>query len=353
MEYKVSTKKIFLLLAGGLSILTAGAQTGHIPFLQKTFPRESIRQVESHTSGGNISVYGEPSGQARVEVYISSNNGRRDSELSREEIQKRLDEEYELIISVNGDKLTATARSKERNNMNWRRGLSIGFKIYVPQAVSTSLRTSGGNINMKDLSGTEDFSTSGGNLDIDNLSGKVRGRTSGGNVSITGSKDDIDITTSGGNMDAEHCEGTIHLATSGGNINLRALKGTVNATTSGGHVEGESITGELRTGTSGGNIDLRDLSCSVRASTSGGNIYVTVKETGKYVDLSNSSGSINLEMPQGQGLDLKIYGERVHAGTLNNFHGAMDEKHIDGTLNGGGIPVKVDGNSGNVHLTFR
>jgi len=310
--------------------------------------------VESHTSVGNISVYGESSGQARVEVYISSNNGRRGGdELSREEIQKRLDEEYELIVAVNGDKLTATARSKERNNTNWRRSLSIGFKIYVPQAVSTSLRTSGGNINMKDLSGTEDFSTSGGNLDIDNLSGKIRGRTSGGNVSITGSKDDIDITTSGGNMDAEHCEGTIRLGTSGGNVNLRALKGDVHATTSGGHVDGEAITGELQAGTSGGNVDLRDLSCSVKAYTSGGSINVTVKVPGKYVDLSNSSGSINLEMPQGQGLDLKIYGERVHAGTLNNFHGEMDERHISGTLNGGGIPVKVDGNSGNVRLSFK
>jgi DUF4097 and DUF4098 domain-containing protein YvlB len=352
MEYRKSTKKAFLLLAGGLSVLVAGAQSGNNPFLQKTFPRESIRQVESHTSGGNISVYGEASGQARVEVYIYSNNGRRDGDLSKEEIQKRLDAEYDLILSVDGGKLTASARSKEKN-MNWRKSLSIGFKIYVPQAVSTLVRTSGGNINMKDLTGTEEFATSGGNLDIDNLSGKIRGRTSGGNISITGSKDDIDVTTSGGNMDAEHCEGTIRLSTSGGNIHLRALKGDIHATTSGGEVDGEAIAGELRTGTSGGNVDLRDLACSVKASTSGGNINVTVKTVGKYVDLSNSSGSINLEMPQGQGLDLKIYGDRVHAGTLSNFHGVMDEKHITGTLNGGGIPVTVDGNSGNVRLTFR
>jgi DUF4097 and DUF4098 domain-containing protein YvlB len=353
MEYGRSIKKAFLLLAGGLSILTAGAQrSGNAPFLEKSFPRESIRQVEAQTSGGNISVYGTASGQARVEVYVWANNGRNSAEPSREEIQKRLNEEYDLVVSVSGDKLTATAHSKGGNN-GWRHNLSIGFKIYVPEAVSSMVRTSGGNISMKDLSGTENFTTSGGNLDIDNLTGKIKGRTSGGNVSIMGSKDDIDVTTSGGNMDAEHCEGMIRLSTSGGNINLRALKGTVHAVTSGGHVEGEAITGELQAGTSGGNVDLRDLSCSVKASTSGGNIYVTVKEAGKYVDLSNSSGSIDLEMPKGQGMDLKIYGERVHAGTLNNFHGVMDEKHIDGTLNGGGIPVKVDGNSGNVHLSFR
>jgi DUF4097 and DUF4098 domain-containing protein YvlB len=345
-------KKMYFLFVFGLGALAAGAQSGRAPFLQKSFARESIRQVETQTSGGNISVTGEASGEARVEVYISSNNGRNNDALSKEEIQKRLEEEYDLNISLNGNKLTATARPKQRN-MNWRRGLNISFKIFVPQAVSSSVLTSGGNINMKNLSGTEDFRTSGGNLDIDQLSGKVTGRTSGGNVAITDSKDDIDVSTSGGNIQAEHCEGTIRLVTSGGNLDLRALKGTVHATTSGGHVGGEAITGELQTRTSGGNIDLRDLSCSLRASTSGGSIDVRVKTPGKYIDLENSSGNITLELPQGQGMDLKIRGERVNTGTMSNFHGDMDEKHISGSLNGGGIPVTVDGNSGNVRLSFR
>jgi hypothetical protein len=71
------------------------------------------------------------------------------------------------------------------------------------------------------------------------------------------------------------------------------------------------------------------------------------------VDLTNSSGDISVSLPQGQGMDLRISGERVHSTVLNNFKGTFDEHHIDGTLNGGGIPVRVDGNSGEVHLSFR
>ena len=71
------------------------------------------------------------------------------------------------------------------------------------------------------------------------------------------------------------------------------------------------------------------------------------------MDLSNSSGDISLSLPQGQGMDLRISGERVHTTTLDNFKGRVDEHHIDGTLNGGGIPVRVDGNSGEVHLSFK
>jgi DUF4097 and DUF4098 domain-containing protein YvlB len=345
-------KKILFVFACGLQMLTVAAQSDHdAPFLQKSFSRDAIKQLLSETSGGNISVFGEATGDARVEVYIQPNNGRNGS-MSKEEIQKRLDEQFDLTLAVEGGTLKAIARHKERFD-NWNHSLSISFRIYVPDAVSSELRTSGGNISLKDLSGTEDFKTSGGNMDIQHLTGKLTGGTSGGNVSISDSKNSIDLHTSGGNMDATRCEGTIRMATSGGNMVLKEVKGDIHATTSGGEVEGEDIAGELRTSTSGGNIHLGNLSCSLAASTSGGNIDVSLKTMGKYLDLSNSSGDISVVLPAGQGMDLKISGERVHTGKLENFSGDVDKRSVAGKLNGGGIPVKVDGNSGNVEVSFR
>lgn len=153
-------------------------------------------------------------------------------------------------------------------------------------------------------------------------------------------------------MDAMYCEGKIQLETSGGNVGLRGVKGSIRASTSGGEVEGNKITGDLDARTSGGNIDLDEVAANLNASTSGGNIRVHFLST-KSVDLTNSSGDISVSLPQGQGMDLRISGERVHSTVLNNFKGTFDEHHIDGTLNGGGIPVRVDGNSGEVHLSFR
>lgn len=344
-------KKIFFLLACGLRVLALDAQSGEQqPFLQKSFPRGAVHELDAETSGGNISVYGSSSGDVRVEVYIRPDNGR--WSLSREEIQKRLDEQYDLTVDLDGNKLTAIARQK-RNMNNWRHGLSISFRIYTPETVGSHIRTSGGNLVLKDLSGNENFRTSGGNIDVDHLTGTIFGRTSGGNVSITDSHNDIDLETSGGNMDATRCEGKIQLATSGGNVGLRSIKGNIRATTSGGQVDGGQITGELQAHTSGGNIDLSEVSASLEASTSGGNIHVSFLSTGKYVDLSNSSGDITVQLPQNQGMDLRISGERVHTTAMNNFKGDQDEKHISGTMNGGGIPVKVDGNGGNVHVSFR
>lgn len=343
-------KKLSLLLFCGLLILTVTAQPGRSSaYIQKSLSGLSIQSVNAETSGGNISVTGVPDAEARLEVYVRGNRG---EDLNNEEIKRRLDEQFDLTISTDDHQLKAIVHPKR--NINWNKSLSVSFKIYVPEAVTTSLRTSGGNITLKKLSGAlQDFRTSGGNLDIDQLTGRIMGRTSGGNINISDSKQDIDLSTSGGNIEATHCEGTQHLATSGGDLRLRLLKGTIRASTSGGNVRGEEIDGELQARTSGGNIRMSDLTCSLNASTSGGDINVGFRDLGKYLEVTNSSGNVTMQLPQGKGLDLQISADRIRVSSLTNFKGESDEKHIDGTLNGGGIPVKVHNSSGDVELTFK
>ena len=344
-------KKNFLIVLAAVISLSASAQFNGAkePFITKSF-KESFNSTEVQTTGGNISVTGITSGDAKVEVYITSNNGLISP--SKEEIQKRLNEMYDLDISVANNKLVATAKSKERIN-NWKKTLNISFKLFVPKSTANDLSTSGGNIKLSDLSGGQDFTTSGGNLDIDNVSGKIRGRTSGGNIDLANSKDDIEIETSGGNIDAVNCEGNIRLSTSGGNLDFKDLKGNIRGTTSGGNVDGKNISGELFTETSGGNVHLKDLLCSVEASTSGGKIYVDVKQFGKYVTLNNSGGNVELSLPRGKGIDLNLEGDKVKTGRLENFSGKIEEDEIEGKLNGGGIPVKVRAGSGHISLALK
>ncbi len=343
---------LIISLLSCVSFIAAAQSSGdNTPFLVKSFANGSVTNVEAQTSGGSIHVSGADNGEIRVEVYIQSNNGR-PFELSKEEIQKRLDEDYELNISLNNNKLIAIAKSKDRM-LNWKRSLSVSFKIFVPRQVSTNLSTSGGSIHLANLSGTEDFETSGGSLHIDYLNGKITGRTSGGSIHVNHSKDDIDLTTSGGSIEANNCDGKIKLNTSGGSLKLEALKGTITATTSGGSVHGNDIDGELATHTSGGGITLEQISGSLDASTSGGSINVEMKELGKYVKLRNSGGHIDLQIPKDKGLDLKLYGENIKTDVLNNFSGSIDKNKIDGKLNGGGIPVTIDAGGGRLYLSFR
>ncbi|AXY74888.1 hypothetical protein D3H65_13220 [Paraflavitalea soli] len=341
---------LFLLLAG--SITYSVQAQNDAPYLTKSLKDAGIEQVLAETSGGNISITGDAAAEARIEVYVRPNNGR--SQLSKEEIEKRISEDYEFSIGTADHKLTAIAKPKNRfGRFDWKKALSISFRIYVPRNVATNLTTSGGNLDLAHLSGTQDFRTSGGNLQIDDLTGKIKGVTSGGNIHLKDSKDDITLSTSGGNIDARNSSGKLKLTTSGGNVTLEELKGNIDATTSGGSVRGNVVTGELYAVTSGGNVTMSELSCSISASTSGGNITVSLKELGSFVKLSNSGGNINLDLPGNKGLDLRITGDKVKASSLSNFSGKIEDDSIDGKLNGGGIPVTVRGNGGRVSLSIK
>jgi hypothetical protein len=263
-----------------------------------------------------------------------------------------LDEYYDLTVTASGNKLTAIAKLKNRIT-DWKRALNISFVIFVPENVSTDLSTSGGSISLLNLSGTENFRTSGGSLTVKKLSGKIIGETSGGSIEVSDSKDDIDLGTSGGSVTATNCMGKIRLGTSGGSVTLHDLNGDIKATTSGGSINGKNIIGELSAHTSGGSVGLHELSCSIDASTSGGSINVDIKEVGKYVRLNNSGGHIDLEIPKGKGYDLKLYADKINTESLSNFSGTTKETRIEGTLNGGGIPVTVDAGGGKINLSFR
>jgi len=340
---------IFLLAALQLSI-KAQDKWNKEPYMTKSLSSESIKDVEAQTSGGSISVSGVNVSEAKIEVYVSSNNNR--NELSKEEIQQRLNEMYNLTISVANNKLIATAKAKERIT-DWKKALNISFKIFVPKNVSTDLSTSGGSISLSNISGNQNFSTSGGSLNVDNVSGKVDGRTSGGSINLENSKDDIELTTSGGSINAKNCDGKLRLSTSGGSLDLKDLKGDIRATTSGGSVVGRNVEGELIAHTSGGSIHLSDLSCSLETSTSGGNIGVSIKQLGKYVKISNSSGNIDLELPKGKGMNLDLSGDKIKTDHLDNFNGKVDDDEVNGKLNGGGVTVKVDAGNGRIYLALK
>ncbi len=344
-------KNYFLLFAFACVANIALAQDSNkTPYETKSLANDGIRDVFVNTSGGSISVSGASGEAARVEIFVHGNNNQ---ELTREEIKKRLDEDYILQVSVNGHEVHATAKRKHENGMNWnwRRQLSISFKVFVPRQVATHLSTSGGSIHLDNLSGDENFSTSGGSLHVDHLSGMIKGETSGGSIQVSNSSDNINLETSGGSISANNCNGKIKLETSGGSLHLEGLKGSITANTSGGSIQASNIDGELITGTSGGSVNLMQMSCSLEASTSGGSMNVEMNHVGKYVKLDVSGGHVNLRLPSKQGLDLNLSANRINKPEMSNFNGSWEKDRVKGAVNGGGVPVHVDA-SGHLDISF-
>ena len=339
---------VFILAVSCLAVQAQHSESDNL-YTTKSFKDASPKKITAGTSHGNISVSDVPASQTRVEVYIHSSNS--NQELSKQEIQKKLDEYYTLEISLSGDVLNASARQKKDIILN-ENGLSISFVIYAPKTASNVLKTSHGNIDLTGFEGSQDVETSHGNLTISKIKGKLTGETSHGNVSVTDCNNDIDVSTSHGDITGRNCEGTIKLITSHGNIDVRNLKGKVRAGTSHGNVSANNIGGELTASTSHGNVDLDEMSSSVNASTDHGDISLSaVSITGEIV-MNNGNGNISLELPKGKGLDLDLQGRNVYVDRLLNFTGTKEKDLVKGSTNGGGIKVSAKTDR-EARVTFR
>ncbi|MDR3133061.1 MAG: hypothetical protein LBU42_03435 [Prevotellaceae bacterium] len=335
------------------------------PFAVYKFPVAAIEKVTVSTAGGSIRVAGDATGEAVVSVWIRSTRGKK---LPKEDIQKILDEHYDLAVKAEHGELRAEARRVSDERWSSTNSLSVSFRLSVPQKIASRLETSGGSIYIRNLTGKEDVTTSGGSVYVEEVSGTVTGRTSGGSIRLSASKGDIQLSTSGGSIRAQDSEGDITLSTSGGSVrldhingNIRAttsggtirladLTGTIQARTSGGSIHADRVSGTLTAGTSGGSMKLAEIAGNLDARTSGGGMNVQMTSVSEYVRLTNS-GHITLSLPGGKGYALRITGQHIDTGVLENFSGVFESKTIDGTLNGGGAEINIR-SSQRVRLMF-
>jgi hypothetical protein len=302
------------LLAAGLLAASPGLRAQNPdekPYQTKSFPADGFRTLRVLTSGGNVTVTGQSSGEARIEMYVRGNNSH--DQLSEAEIKERLEKYYDVDISKDATTVNATAKRKQNIKWSQENALSISFRAYVPAGVATDLKTSGGNVLLQSLSGEQQAATSGGNIEIRNGKGNAVVRTSGGNIDIDAFNGTLDAITSGGNIEARDARGGVKLRTSGGNLRLA------------------SVSGNLDAQTSGGNIDAR------------------ITELGERISLNTSAGDVSVQMPLDKGMDLDLRGNQVKI-NMKNFKGVVEDDRVQGKLNGGGIPVTISTSGGDVHV---
>src|ERR1700753_1853984 len=103
-------RTIFTLCFATCLSVAALAQDYKTPYLTKSLSSDAINSVVVSTSGGGIMVTGGGGQSPRIEVYITGSNSH--EPLSKEEIQKRLDQNYDMNIAVNGHELSATVKNK-------------------------------------------------------------------------------------------------------------------------------------------------------------------------------------------------------------------------------------------------
>lgn len=307
-HYLLALLASFLTLAGCASMSDFNSE----PYWTREFYLDGPGALEVETSGGNITVSSHEGNQVRVEMIVRVKGRSIDSSDAK---AREVLEDYRIDISKSGNTVVARA---ERKKSGWfdSNNTSISFRMYVPEAISTNLNTSGGTISIEGLKGQQDIRTSGGSLSIKRIEGDLKAKTSGGSIQVSDYKGSLDGSTSGGTIKLENASGDLAVSTSGGSITLQNVSGSIDANTSGGSI----------------NANILALNRQLTLHTSGGSIYATV--------------------PQGLGLDLNLSGNKVNT-TLQNFDGEVEDDKVRGKINGGGIPVKLSTSGGSVNLKYQ
>ncbi|MDO8549424.1 MAG: hypothetical protein Q7S39_04625 [Ignavibacteria bacterium] len=116
---------------------------------EKTFPISSGKELKLDVSMGDVMV----TGWDKEEVYIKV--------LGNEKAKDKMEFEF----NANANLVEVIAR-KEGSVFNWfgGNGISLRFEVKVPHRFNNKVYTSGGDIKISDITGTNTFKTSGGDV---------------------------------------------------------------------------------------------------------------------------------------------------------------------------------------------
>lgn len=336
-------KKIILLTVLFITGQLVLAQSNQ-PYTTQSFA-ESIQSIEVSNAGA-IELIG---GFKTTQVWVYINGMNLNMNLSREEIEKRLDN-YNLSINNHNGVLICNATPKKGVKINIRNGLSFKFKIETSENIDVNLMTSGGSIQLKQINGNHKFRTSGGAIRLDNIEGNIDGSTAGGSIQLNDGFGNIRLRTSGGSINVINAEGNIDVTTAGGSLKLTDLKGQINAKTSGGSIKADYVTGEIKLATAGGSIGLKDIKGNLDATTSGGSIKGNIITIQDHLSLKTSAGSIRVNLPLGDGLNLDLAGNRIVSDKLEKVTDNLKSGRLKGKINGGGKDVVIKTSAGSIYI---
>lgn len=314
-------------------LIVFSASTGKTQNKEYSFSEEykvsSSAILKASTNDGFIHVY--PSDENTIKVFFIVKKGSKFLKISRNELEEYL--ELETIHS--GNKLEISVRRRNGSNwINWENQYNVALEIYAPINTACDLHSSDGDIYLQGLESDQKCKTSDGDILINDVIGQVNGRTSDGDIEVNRITGIVDLATSDGDIRVENLEGEAELQTSDGDIEIYQALASVTAQTS------------------DGSIQFRDCSGSFTAITSDGDITGNIIKLKTKLSLRTSDGDINIRIPDGLALNLKLKGGEIDV-PLIDFSGKAEEHSVQGVVRGGGIPVELSCSDGTIKLSYR
>jgi DUF4097 and DUF4098 domain-containing protein YvlB len=318
----------FIALLNVLSIVSQAQAPDNFSF-KGNYKITTPGTISVTTNDGFINVSSTEANE--IEVYYIVKKDNRVVDMDLEELKSHLNVSIEN--STNHFELIITQKESDWVK-NWKDRYTVSLQINAPRQSACTLKTSDGDIMLKNFQGGQYCKTSDGNITIDNLTGDLVAQTSDGNINIANIQGTSELVTSDGQINAEHIQGNLTGKTSDGDIFFNDLRGENFAKTSDGNISFEAMKGSLN------------------AQTSDGDIRGTITQLSNSLYLKTSDGNISVTIPKSLGLDLLLKGERIDT-KLEDFSGDAREHSIEGKIRGGGVRVELTTSDGTISLNYQ
>jgi DUF4097 and DUF4098 domain-containing protein YvlB len=253
----------------------------------------------------------------------------------------------------------------------------VDFEIRAPSETSLQLATSSGDLAVSGVTGTAKLETSFGNIEVEEVRGLVSAQSDSGDITLIGLSEggDLEAETNFGKLvlrditadsltahsdsgdvqvEAVTLDGVLDLRTNFGKVTANGIRATsYRLKSDSGSLTLDGCRGPLDLQTNFGDIEVRNATeAELTLKTDSGRIYFSGSLYAEGVHLVESGfGKVHLVLPADAAFDLEAetdFGsiKTDFAVTVTEF----EEKHIVGEVNGGGPPLQIHTDSGDITL---
>lgn len=280
-------KAISLIL---LSIaMAAGSAAAEEGSFDKTLSVSGPVDLDVKTSSGGITVMHGSSGTVEIHAILKADHGWFGSDSNAQERMREL--ERNPPVEQNGNRVRVGYAQRDL-----LRGISMRLEIRTPPDTRLQAHAESGGIRVDGVNGPVECKTESGGIEIHDIAADVRAS-----------------------------------AESGG-VHIRNVKGSVSAHAESGGIEAMEVAGKIEAETESGSVRLgQTVAAPIRAKAASGGVTVTLAQGSGY-DVSAETGSGRISVPE------------------MTVNGSYSPHHMEGKLGGGGPLVRIQAESGSVHI---
>lgn len=343
----MTSLRTLLLRSGSLLALvvllypTCYAQSGDTVFDQ-TYPFSLGDELSIATSSSDIFLRVGSGNEARVEVLGKGSD---------------VEEGFErLNFSVERDGGTLVVKTEREGGGWFSSGNRASFDIVItaPERLALAVATSSGDIEIRRLEGAMDIATSSGDIELGSMRGAVSVATSSGDFEGDRVDGEVDFSTSSGDFSVDEVRGArVAFVSSSGDFEAdRVDVDQFEVSTSSGDISVDMLVGNASITTSSGDIEIDEMEGALAVSTSSGDLEAGLTKPGS-VEVNTGSGGVELTAPSSLAADVEISAGSIRIDRAFRFAGEIERRSAEGTIGGGGQPMRISTGSGRVTLSAR